>query len=536
MNANAVIYARFSSDRQREESIEGQLRECKEYASKNGIRVIDSYIDRALSASKDTDKRLDFQRMIRDSGKHLFDTVLVWKLDRFARNRYDSAHYKNILKKNGVRVVSATEHITEGPEGIILESMLEGMAEYYSAELAEKIRRGQKDNALKCHNNGGPPPFGYFLVDHHLQIDPATAPVVLEIFKRYAEGETLGEIIEDLNGRGIKTRKGKEFKYSSFNKLLQNRAYIGEFHYSDTVIPDGVPAIVPQELFDRVQMRREKNKRAPAAAKADDKFLLTTKLFCGKCGQMMVGDSGTSHTGKAHYYYKCGHAKRKKGCDKKAVKKEWIENLVVNQTMGVVMNGPLMEQITGRLLAMQGQESFDLRFLRKQLGEAEKGIENMLNAIQMGIITPSTKQRLAELEEQKAQLEQHILMEQIKNPVLSREQIAFFIEQYRKTDIHDEVQRQRLIDCFVNAVFVYDDKIALTFNYKDGAKTIALDDVNGSDLVDSGPPNKPQSQGLHPTGTQSEPRGSKHGTAKGYQRQRTKSLAADILFAWEQCG
>ena len=139
MNANAVIYARFSSDRQREESIEGQLRECKEYASKNGIRVIDSYIDRALSASKDTDKRLDFQRMIRDSGKHLFDTVLVWKLDRFARNRYDSAHYKNILKKNGVRVVSATEHITEGPEGIILESMLEGMAEYYSAELAEKL-------------------------------------------------------------------------------------------------------------------------------------------------------------------------------------------------------------------------------------------------------------------------------------------------------------------------------------------------------------------------------------------------------------
>ena len=246
--------------------------------------------------------------------------------------------------------------------------------------------------------------------------------------------------------------------------------------------------IVPQELFDRVQMRREKNKRAPAAAKADDKFLLTTKLFCGKCGQMMVGDSGTSHTGKAHYYYKCGHAKRKKGCDKKAVKKEWIENLVVEQTMGVVMNGPLMEQITERLLAMQGQESFDLRLLRKQLGEAEKGIENMLNAIQMGIITPSTKQRLAELEEQKNQLEQHILMEQIKNPVLSREQIAFFIEQYRKTDIHDEVQRQRLIDCFVNAVFVYDDKIVLTFNYKDGAKTIALDDVNGSDLVDSGPP------------------------------------------------
>ena len=137
----AVIYARYSSDRQREESIEGQIRECREYAEKNGIQVVDTYIDRALSASKDTDKRLNFLRMIRDSGKHLFDVVLVWKLDRFARNRYDSAHFKSILKKNGVRVVSATEHITEGPEGIILEAMLEGMAEYYSAELSETRKR-----------------------------------------------------------------------------------------------------------------------------------------------------------------------------------------------------------------------------------------------------------------------------------------------------------------------------------------------------------------------------------------------------------
>ena len=220
MNANAVIYARFSSDRQREESIEGQLRECREYADKNGIRVIDSYIDRALSASKDTDKRLDFQRMIRDSGRHLFDTVLVWKLDRFARNRYDSAHYKNILKKNGVRVVSATEHITEGPEGIILESMLEGMAEYYSAELSEKIHRGQKDNALKGRNNGGRIPLGFRLGDDkRLEIDPATAPIVQEIFKRYAEGETIRTIVDDLNSRGLKTSRGYKFAYPSFNTL-----------------------------------------------------------------------------------------------------------------------------------------------------------------------------------------------------------------------------------------------------------------------------------------------------------------------------
>ena len=160
----AVIYARFSSDRQREESIEGQIRECTEYAQRQGITIINTYIDRAKSASKDTDKRENFLRMIRDSGKHLFDVVLVWKLDRFARSRYDSAHFKNILKKNGVKVVSATENITDGPEGIILESMLEGMAEYYSAELSEKIHRGQKENALKGKNNGGTVPLGYMVI------------------------------------------------------------------------------------------------------------------------------------------------------------------------------------------------------------------------------------------------------------------------------------------------------------------------------------------------------------------------------------
>ena len=159
----AVIYARYSSDNQREESIEGQLRECKEYADKNGITILCSYIDRALSAK--TDNRPEFQKMVQDSAKGLFDTVLVWKLDRFARNRYDSAHYKAVLRRNGVKVVSATENISDGPEGIILESMLEGMAEYYSAELAQKINRGLTENALKGKNNGGGIPLGYQLTD-----------------------------------------------------------------------------------------------------------------------------------------------------------------------------------------------------------------------------------------------------------------------------------------------------------------------------------------------------------------------------------
>ena len=169
-----VIYARYSSDSQREESIDGQIRECMEFAQKKGITVLSNYIDRALSAK--SDNRPDFQRMIADSAKGLFDVIIVWKLDRFARDRYDSAHYKHLLKKNGVKVISATEPISDSPEGQLLESMLEGMAQYYSAELAVKVVRGMTENALKCKYNGGTIPFGYVIdADKHFQADPTAA-------------------------------------------------------------------------------------------------------------------------------------------------------------------------------------------------------------------------------------------------------------------------------------------------------------------------------------------------------------------------
>ena len=158
---NSFIYARYSSDGQTENSIEGQIRECRDYAEKNGITVLGSYIDRAYSAK--TDARPQFQKMIKDSSKKLFDVIIVWKLDRFARNRYDSAHYKAVLRKNGVKVLSATEPISEDSTGILLESLLEGYAEFFSAELSEKVKRGMTENALKCKWNGGGIPVGYFI-------------------------------------------------------------------------------------------------------------------------------------------------------------------------------------------------------------------------------------------------------------------------------------------------------------------------------------------------------------------------------------
>lgn len=463
-----VIYARYSSDNQREESIEGQLRECKDYAERNGITILGTYIDRALSAK--TDNRPEFQKMIKDSAKGLFDVVLVWKLDRFARNRYDSARYKNLLKKNGVKVISARENISEGSEGIILEAMLEGYAEYYSAELSEKVIRGLTDNALKCKYNGGTVPMGYYIDEQQFyQIDPKTAPVVLEMFTKYSEGATMQELVNLLNSRGMRSIRGGKITLNIMNHLLKNRRYMGEYSYRDVVKEDGIPAIVPKELFERVQERLAKNKKAPARHKAEDDYLLTTKLYCGKCGSFMVGESGTSHTMKVHRYYRCVNTKKKKLCDKKAVKKDWIEDLVVNYTMKAIMNDEVMERLIDTLMELQKKESTDLPLLKKQLAETEKGINNMLNAIQAGIFTPSTKQRLDELEETKSQLEVSILQEEMHKPLLTREQIAFFIYRFRKFDVtkreqlNDPTQFEQVDEtCEFGGAVLYSESLGIT--------------------------------------------------------------------------
>lgn len=475
----AVIYARFSSERQREESIEGQIRECREFAEKNDITIIAEYIDRALSASKETEKRLDFQRMIRDSAKRSFDVVLVWKLDRFARSRYDSAHYKHILKKNGVRVMSATEAISNSAEGIILESMLEGMAEYYSAELSEKIHRGQKDNALKGKNNGGRIPFGYRIgQDQKLEIDPAEAPIVVEIFQRYADGEKTRSIIEDLNQRGVRSKQGSTFRDGSFSRILVNRKYIGEYQYQDVVIPGGVPAIVSEELFNRVQICKKKHAKARARTKADETYLLTTKLFCGHCGSMMVGESGTGKCGQTYYYYKCGTAKRLKTCHKKPVKKSWIEDLVIQTTMKLIFNDLLMEEMIDRLYECQNAEPTEIKLLHQQIKEVEKGINNMLRAIESGIITDSTKQRLEDLEAQKKRLEDALSVAELENPLLSREQISVFVYRFRELDTEKILNRQLIIDSFINSIYLYDDKIVLTYNYNNLTDTVSLSETD----------------------------------------------------------
>lgn len=491
----AVIYARYSSDNQREESIEGQLRECMEFASRAEIDVIGNYIDRALSAK--SDNRPEFQRMIKDSYKHAFDCIIVWKLDRFSRNRYDSAHYKALLRKNGVKVISAMESISEGSEGILLESVLEGMAEYYSAELAEKVVRGMKENTLKGINNGGQVTFGYKLnAERKFEPNETTAPIVEEIFTMYADGKTVKQIVDYLDKKGIRSYRGGKLNINSVQRILSNRRYIGEYKFREVVVPHCIPSLVSDELFERVQKKLIKNKKAPARHKAEDDYLLTLKLFCGKCGAHMVGESGMG-TSKIYHYYKCANTKRVHICDKKAVRKEWIEDLVVKKAIEILHDEKLVDYLTDRIYILQGEENPRIPRLKEQLDETEKRISNVMDAIEQGIITDSTKDRLAQLESKKKELEITILQERIKKPFLTKDQIRFGIEKFRKLDITTQDGKRRLIDGFVNSIYLFDDKVTLTFNFKDGTQTVYLSDIEAaknSDIKCLGAPKTAQNQ------------------------------------------
>ncbi len=456
----AVIYARYSSDNQREESIEGQLRDCNDYAKYNDIEVVGTYIDRAFSAK--TDDRPDFQRMIADAPKKLFDVVLVWKLDRFARNRYDSAYYRYTLKKSGVRLISVKENISDGPEGIILEAVLEGYAEFYSANLSQNIKRGFRENALKCKWNGNTPPLGYKVVDHRLAIDDDTAPIVRLAFQMVADGHTAKDVHKYFQDKSIRRSNGKPIAYTSVLYMLQNRTYIGEYRHSGVVVPNGVPPVVPQELFNRVQEVIKKNSIAPAAHSADNDYLLTTHLYCGECGALMTAYSGTSRSGAVYRYYICNQA-RKHNCKKEKISKDKIENLVVNKTVEFLQNDDIIESLVDILFDLQSEENTVLPQLERQIEEKKKEINNIVSAIQKGVASDTLIQRLTELEKEKSAYEEQLVKEKLIAPLFTKDEFRLALLNFRKIDTHTQKGKAKLIDTFIDRIYLYGDKIKIIY-------------------------------------------------------------------------
>lgn len=470
---NAVIYARYSSESQREESIEGQVRECREFAEKAGFTIIDIYIDRALSAK--TDNRPAFQEMIRDSSRKNFEAVIVWKLDRFSRNRYDSARYKAALKKNGVKVISAVEKISEGAEGIILESVLEGFAEYYSAELAEKVSRGMTENVLKGKYNGGTLAVGYKVnSDNEFVIDEQVAPLIVKAFQMCADGEPVKEIAEYLNHYGVKSSRGTPMNMNSVRNMIRNRRYLGENRFHDTV--GSIPAIITEKLFDRAQTVMDGRVHKGARGQAKEEYLLTTKLMCGECGAMMRGESGTGRGGQIYRYYKCASIKdRKADCSQVTVKKDLIEDAVIEELIKIISDDKTVEAIADA--AVQYQETHidsGLELLREQEKDVRFRLGNLIGNLELGITNESVVKRISELEEQEKDIKRKIKEEEKANPVLTKDQVMTFLRSVKPTDISDIRQRRKLINSLLNRAILKGTKLTLYFNYRAKTKEVSV--------------------------------------------------------------
>jgi len=480
----AVIYARYSSTNQSEQSIEGQLRDCHAFAEREGYTIVNEYIDRALSAK--SDKRPDFQRMIKDAEKRHFQAVIVWKLDRFARNRYDSATYKARLKKHGVKVISAMENISDNPEGIILEGMLESMAEYYSANLSQNIRRGQRESVSKGQYIGSRPPIGYKVENKRLVIDDKKAWIVRYFFEEYAKGVPKTEIVAALAAKGVKNAFGRKLTSNYLQTTLRNKRYIGYFEFRGEEYPDANPAIIDEKTFYAVQDKLTAKAHAPAAEKANVEYLLSGKAYCGMCGTRLIGENGKSRTGEKHYYYSCSKRKRQKACKKKNEKKGFLEWYVVEQTIEYVLTPERIGFIAARVVAAYDND-FNAGKIKEMEGRLMRLDGDINKAVDMSLVAPDKARqryfdRIEELETQKADIEIDLSRLKIAAGIkYTEEQIVAWLRQFCKGDLLDEDFQRRIIDVFINSVYVYDDKIVIYYNIKDGKQVSYIEMLESSD-------------------------------------------------------
>lgn len=486
----AVAYARYSSAGQRDVSIEQQLNDIRAFAQREGYTLVHEYADHAKSGYKNTSARQEFQSMMAAAEGGAFDTVIAWKVDRFGRNRRDSAVYKGQLRDHGVNVVYAMEPIPDGAAGVLTEGMLEAIAEWYSRNLSENVTRGMMDNARKGLANGSRV-YGYQRgPDGRYVIDPETSPIVQRIFDAYISGHSCAAIAASLNASGLKSIRGSRFTSPVILHIITNEKYTGVYQWGEIRLPDAMPVIIKRDEWEKAQIMRQKTGRHIEKSPAD--FLLTGKVFCGHCGKPMVGDSGKSKSGQMHYYYSCTGHKSSKGkprtCDKKSVRKDDLEQNVLNFIYNHCLSGPEQEKIADAILAAQKEydKTSPRAALEAELKETERKIANVNNAIENGIWNASTSVRLKSLEDSAASLRASIAeLDFSQSQLLDRDRILYFLHRMAGYDRNNPDRQRQLIQTFINAVFVYDDKLKIVINAVENTSTVTLETVSQCSDSDS---------------------------------------------------
>lgn len=469
-----VDYARYSSHNQKDASIEQQVEACQKYAKELGITLIDSYEDRAITGK--TDKRPAFQRMMRDAEKGKFKYVLAWKSNRIGRNMLEAMINEQKLQTLGIRVLYVEEDFDDTAAGrFALRSMM-NVNQFYSENLAEDVMRAMYDNAKNCKVNGTLP-YGY-KADENLKyvIDDSKAKIVKEIYSRVAEGEAFVNIYKSLNARGLKTNRDKPWGRSSFETLLRNERYRGIYIFKEIRIENGIPRIISDELFFKVQEVLKTKKNAQGRHRVFGDYLLTGKLFCGKCNSPMTGVSGTSRSGELHYYYTCQKKRTEHTCDKDNVKRDAIELAIAQAIKDYALQDDIIEWIADSTIAYnkKKESTSHIVLLENQLNETKKAIKNIMKAIEQGIITDTTKERLLELENEKEKICAKISAQKADIITISREDLIAGLSIFKDGDINDKKYRAQLFDTFLVSAHLYDDKFKLILSFTGKKNTINI--------------------------------------------------------------
>lgn len=473
-NNLAITYYRFSSHSQNEASIDQQRELAHAWADAHGFRIVKEYEDAAISGT--TENRPGFQLMLSEVAKIRPRVLIMWKTDRLGRDKYVLAMAKRTIREAGCEIRLLAENIpTDGPEGVLIEGLMDAMAEYYSRQLSQNIQRGMDYNAQHALYNGHKL-FGYGVdkATKKYVVDPDTAPFVQRMFAEYASGKAMQEICDEMNAQGLRTMRGARFGVKTMNKMLQNRAYIGEYRHGDIVVEGGMPALVDVATFEVVQRKFAENKRRGSqrarGMDANDapRYWLTGKLCCAKCGSPMQGVSGTSKTGRTYYYYYCA-AQRRHECDIKKLRKDVIEDVALQILEAILDDSENLASLAVDAAAYYEKNYRDTGYLdglEAKRRDVEKSLANLVKVIESGVVSETVTERLVQLEEQKRALGEAIGTENVRAALCEDEHnIRAYFERFLHADFSDPEVRGQVLEYFVDKIYVSETGLVITSWY-----------------------------------------------------------------------
>lgn len=485
---SAICYYRYSSDAQRDDSIEQQREAAHEYAKSHDLHIIKEYEDRAMSGTRDD--RPDFQRMLDEAEKLRPAYLILWKTDRLSRDKCDAVIAKSKLRKCGVKIEYVAEHVPDDDEALqeLVEGINENLASYFIASHRKNVARGMNYNAERALYNGIRI-LGYIgIPNHKYEVDPDTAPIVQRIYQEYVKGVPMQRICNSLNEAGLRSINGNKFTVNSLRDILSHRAYIGEYKFGKIVIPDGMPRIIEDDLFLAAQERLEANKRGGKGAvkklnsDADiEDYWLSDKLRCGLCGGPMHGCSGTGRKGK-YFYYACNERHKKHICDLPILRKELIEEIVLYVLQELLDNDVgyyfIIAQICYAQYKLQHRHDNDYEMsIKAKLKEVEGKLANFMKAIEKGIFGDTMAEQMNDLESQKKKLGEELLDYQNR----SKSNLEFldivrhlcsYIGDPREPETRDFLLRE-----LIDKIYVYPDKLVMTFFYSEDQRELPFEET-----------------------------------------------------------